>query len=211
MAKREGISRQGRLLLAVLVAATLVSLWRAVTVEHEKRKIAGAYDEAKTLVDQLTEEQQHLTQELATSRKSVDVQAGELASLRLDLRNVQDKLDQTVVELATLQRESDQLRQDKASLVTELSAISTERQELEQRLSNLKELRLAIRDVKQRMSDERWAAWRARIQAQQDVDREELAKGNRGFVVHSGRSTLGASPRLHVHVLEPQSLEPQSQ
>jgi chromosome segregation ATPase len=204
MAKKEGVSRQGRLLLAVLIAATLVSLWRAVAVEREKRQIAGRYDEAKTLVDQLTQEQQRLTEELAMSRKTVDVQAGELAGLKTELRGVQERLDQTVVELATLQRESEQLRQEKSSLVTEMSAMNTEKQELERRLSNLKDLRLAIRDVKQKMSDERWAAWRARVEAQKEADREALAKGNRGMVVHAGRSTLGASPRLHVHVLEPQ-------
>ena len=204
MAKQEGISRHGRLLLAVLVAATLVSLWRAVAVEREKRQIAGRYDEAKTLVDQLTQEQQQLTEDLAMSHKKVDIQAGELSSMRLELRGVQDRLDQTVVELATLQREAEQLRQDKTSLVTEMSAINTEKQELERRLSNLKDLRLAIRDVKQKISEERWAAWRARVESAKEADREALAKGNRGFVVYTGRSTLGASPRLHVHVLEPQ-------
>lgn len=204
MAKKEGVSRQGRLLLAVLVAATLVSLWRAVMVEREKRQIAGRYDEAKTLVDQLTEEQQKLSEDLAMSRKTVDVQDGELSSMRLELRNVQERLDQTVVELATLQRESEQLRQDNVSLVSEMSTINTEKQELERRLANLKDLRLAIRDVKQKMSSERWAAWRARIENMREADREALAKGNRGLVVQAGRSTLGASPRLHVHVLEPQ-------
>lgn len=204
MATREGVSRQGRLLLAVLVVATIVSLWRAVVVEREKRHIAQSYQEAQQMVAQLTDEQQRLTEELAGARKTVESQAGDLASLRLELRSVQDRLDQTGVDLATLQREHDQLRQEKTSLVTELSAMSSEKQELERRLSSLQELRLAIHEVKRKMSDERWAAWRAHIEQTKEADREALAKGNRGFVVHAGRSTIGASPRLRVQVLEPQ-------
>jgi chromosome segregation ATPase len=192
------------LVLAALVVATLVSLWRAVAVEREKRRIAQSYEEAQQIVDQLTDEQQRLHEELSSARETVESQAGDLANLRLELRGVQNRLDQTVVGLATLQREHDQLRQEQTSLVTELSAMSAEKQELERRLSSLNELRLAIREVKRKMSDERWAAWRAHIEQLKEADREALAKGNRGFVVHAGRSTIGASPRLHVHVLEPQ-------
>ena len=205
MATREGVSRQGRLVLTVLVVATLASLWRAVAGERQKRRIAKSYEEAQQLVAQLTDEQQRLSQELSSSRETVEDQAGDLTNLRLELRGVQDRLDQTVVGLATLQREHEQLRQEKSSLASELSALSSEKQELERRLSSLRELRLAIRDVKRQMSEERWAAWRARIEEVREADREALAKGNRGFVVHAGRSTLGSIPRLQVHVLEPQS------
>jgi chromosome segregation ATPase len=192
------------LVLAVLVVATLVSLWRAVAVEREKRRIARSYEEAQQLVAQLSDEQQHLSQELSGARKTVEAQTGDLTNLRLELRGVQNRLEQTVVDLAALQREHEQLRQEKSSLVSKLSAISTEKQELERRLSSLRELRLAVRDVRRKMSEERWAAWRERIEQQKEVDREALARGNRGFVVHAGRSTLGSSPRLQVHVLEPQ-------
>ena len=205
MAAREGVSRQGRLVLAILVVATLVSLGRAVMVEREKRRIAANYEQAQQMVSQLTDEQQRLTDELSTARKTMESQAGDLAGLRLELRGVQDRLDQTVVELASLQREHEQLRQEKSSMVSELSAITSEKEELARRLSSLQELRLAIREVKRKMSDERWAAWRAHVEELKEADREQLAKGNRGFVVHAGRSTLGATPRLHVQVLEPQS------
>lgn len=204
MATREGVSRQGRLVLTVLVVATLVSLWRAVAVERQKRRIAKSYEEAQQLVAQLTDEQQRLSQELSSSRATVEDQAGDLTNLRLELRGVQERLDQTAVDLAGLQREHEQLRQEKSSLASELSALSSEKQALERRLSSLQELRLAIRDVRRQMSEERWAAWRAHIEEMREADREALAKGNRGFVVRAGRSTIGASPRLHIQVLEPQ-------
>jgi chromosome segregation ATPase len=204
MATREGVSRQGRLVLAVLVVATLVSLWRAFAVEQEKRRIAANYEEAQQLVVQLTDEQQRLSLELSGAKKTVDSQAGDISTLRLELRGVQERLDQTVVELSSLQREHEQLRQEKSSLVSELSAMSSEKQELQRRLSSLKDLRLAIRDVKRKMSEERWAKWRAYVEESKQADREALARGNRGYVVHAGRSTIGSSPRLHVHVLEPE-------
>ena len=201
---QERVSRQRRFVLTILVAATLVSLWRAVVVERQKRRLAKSYEEAQQLVVQLTDEQQRLSQELSLSQQTIQNQAGDLANLRLELRGVQAHLDQTAVELATLQREHEQLRQEKSSLVDQLSAMSSEAQELQRRLSSLKELRLAIRDVRRKMSEERWAAWRTHVEEAKEADREALAKGNRGFVVHAGRSTIGANPRLHVQVLEPQ-------
>ena len=85
-----------------------------------------------------------------------------------------------------------------------LTAAEQEKQQLEAKLSSLKDLKLAIKDVKQKVWSERWAAWRARAQAQQVADEERLAAGNHGFVVREGASTLVAPSRLQVRVLEPE-------
>src|SRR3989338_29045 len=96
MATREGVSRQGRVVLTVLVVATLASPWRGGAVERQKRRIAKSYEEAQQLVAQLTDEQQRLSQELSSSRETVEDQAGDLTNLRLQPRGGQDRLDPTV-------------------------------------------------------------------------------------------------------------------
>ena len=88
-------------------------------------------------------------------------------------------------------------------LTAQLAAAKAEKAALEAKLSSIKELKLAIRDVRRKLWNERWADYRALAQARREQDQEQLASGNRGFVVKQGRSTLGSSPRLQVHVLEP--------
>ena len=127
-----------------------------------------------------------------------------MTKLQDDLKQVQSRLDETVVELSSLQREHEQLREHDTSLMTQLSSVTEEKQQLEAKLSSLSELRLAIHDVKRKMRDERWAAWRERVRQAKLVDQARLAAGNRGYVIRNGATTLGAAPRLHVHVLEPE-------
>ena len=197
--------RRGRIVLALLAVLLVASLWRTVSVEREKQRLAQAYQEAQQVAKQLSDEYTHLSSELGEARKTVEAQTTDLSSLRQELKSVQDRLNTTVEEIAALQREHEQLRHENVSLTTKLSSVMLEKQRLEMRLSSLHELKLAIRDVRSKVSAERWAAWRTHIQARKQKDQERLAMGNRGYVVRSGRSTLGVSPRLHVHVLEPQA------
>lgn len=196
--------RQGRLLVAVLAVIVVASLWRTVALQGEKTRISRAYDQAKVDVDQLQGDRDRLTQELAEAKGTVQGQVLEIKELQQELGAIESRLDETVAELAGLQREHESLRQLNVSLNAQLASVTVEKEHLSARLSDLRELRLAIRDVKHRMHEERWAAWRARAQAQRDKDERLLAAGNRGFVVRNGTTTLGVGPRLHIHVREPQ-------
>ena len=144
-----------------------------------------------------------LFRSLTEAKQTVETQAGSLSNLELELANVQAKLTAAATQIASLQREQEQMRGQNTSLTARLDSAMTEKAALEARLSSLKELKLAIRDVRRKLWNERWADFRARVQAQLEKDQEQLASGNRGFVVKQGRSTLGSSPRLQVHVLEP--------
>lgn len=196
---------RGRVILLVLAVLAIGSLWRAVSIEKEKRRIAEEYARAQHMIAELENDRTHLNSELASAKQTVEGQAADLSSMQNDLKQVQSRLDETVVELSSLQREHEQLREHDSSLVTQLSSVTEEKQQLEARLASLSELRVAIRDVKRRISEERWAAWREHIRQAKLADQERLASGNRGFVIRQGYPTLGAAPRLHVHVLEPES------
>lgn len=200
--------QRGRWVMIVLAVVALASLWRTVKVERDKREIAAAYQQAQQLAAQLSDERDHLNQELSSAQQTVEGQAGDLDSLKHELSGVQDKLDETVTELAALQRQHESLRQQNTSLSTQLTSVVQEKEALAAKLSSLKELRVAIRSVKQKIRDEQWAAWRAHVEAVKWADQEALASGNRGFVMRNGVSTLGSgggTPRMNVHVLEPQT------
>ena len=199
------LSRGTRIILAVLTVVSVGSLGRMLYVEREKQQLSSAYKEAQQMVQQLTQDRQQLTTDLASAKDTIQQQAGENASLQQQLQTVQGDLAKKTQQVATLQREQQQMKQQNAKLAADLNTATTEKQQLEARLSSLKELRLAIRDVKRQMWQQRLASWRARGDRFREADRERLAKGNRGFIVRDGQTTLGSTPRLHVHVLEPQA------
>ena len=199
---------RGRWVLIVLAAVAIGSLWRTVKVEQDKRDISAAYQQAQQLAAQLSSERDTLSRELTDTQETVEGQTGEMDHLKQELTGVQDKLDQTVQQLSSMQREHEALREQQTSLTTQLSSVTQEKEQLAAKLSSLKELRVAIRDVKQRLRDERWASWRAHVDSSRQADQEALASGNRGYVTRNGASTLGAkpgTPRMNVHVLEPQT------
>ncbi len=198
-------TRRGRFVLLALAVLLVASLWRTVAVEREKRNIAAAYAQARQVLSHLEVEHTQLTAELTTSQNTLQQKTTENTTLQTELKGLQEKLEQTASEVSILQREHEQLRESNASLTNQLSSITTEKQQLEAKLSDLKELHLAIRAVKRKMSEERWAAWRAHIQAEREADQLALAAGNRGFVIRKGASTLGTGSKMRVQVLEPQA------
>ena len=198
-------SQRGRFIVTGLAVLLAASVLHSVAAEREKRRLAEAYNQAQQVVQQLSDERGHLNDELVQTRETVEGQAGQLSGLQQELDSVQKRLGETVTEIAALQHEHDQLRQENSSLNAQLSSVITEKEQLEARLSSLKELRLAIRDVKQKIWNERWAAWHDHIRAVHQADREQLALGNHGYVVREGKSTLGENPRLHVHIHEPEA------
>jgi chromosome segregation ATPase len=156
-------------------------------------------------VQQLTEERTQLSTELASAKQSIEQQAGQNTNLQQELQAVQAKLDQSTKQVAALQQERQEMAQENAKLSSDLDAAMAEKQQLEAKLSSIKELKLAIKDVRRQMWAKRMSNWRARAERFKETDRERLAQGNRGFIVRDGQTTIGSSPRLHVHVLEPQA------
>ncbi len=198
-------TRRGRLIVLGVAIIALFSAGYAVWTSREKGRLAEAYAKAQQELQQLEAERAHLSDELLSSRETLEDQSGDMAGLQSELETLQQKLQETSTELTALQSEHQQLRAANVTLTTQLSSVTAEKQQLEAKLSSMRELKLAIRDVRRKIQDQRWAAWRARVVAQRQVDQEALAKGNRGYVVRGGTSTLGSTTKLQVHVLEPQS------
>ena len=202
-------SRTTHGLLVVLVVVTMGSLWHTRSVEHEKRRLAAAYEHTQQMASELERERLRLNEDLLGARQTIDGQSGDLKSLRAELADLTQRLDETKMQLASLQRDHEAMRQHETTLRSQLDAVMTEKQQLQGRLSSLRELKLAMREVKRTMRREQWAAWMARVARlktrQASEDEHRLAMGNRGYVVRDGIPMLGSAVRLHVHVLEPES------
>ena len=199
-----GTSRMTRVILGLLIIGLGLSVLFATKIEREKRQLASEYAKTQETLAQLDEERGHLNQELADARQTLDGQAEDLSNLQTELGDLQDRLGKTEDEVGRLQRGHVQLRQENLTLAQELEDVRQEKEMLESKLSSLKELRLAIHGVKQKLRDERWQAWRAHIEAKQQEDRR-VDQGNRGFLVRNGISTIGSQSAVHIRVLEPQA------
>ena len=199
--------QQNRIILIVVAVIVVASLWRTLSLEGQKRRLATSYEQAQQVLTELQAERAQLSTELEGAKQTIEGQATDLSGLEEELARVKEQLDQNLSELTALQQSHEQLRAHDTSLATQLDSVMTEKAQLEATLSSLKELRLAIRDVHRKIWTERWAAWRARAEAQREEDLRELAAGNRGFLVREGLPTLGSGRRLHVNVLEPQSAQ----
>ena len=199
-------TRRARWFLIVLAVAVLASFWRTVVVERQKREIATSYQQAQQLAAELSNERDHLSKELANAQQTVEGQASELGNLKQELTGLQERLDTTVTQLSSLQHEHEMLRAQQTALDSQLASVTVEKEQLAAKLASLKELRVAIREVKQKLRDERWAAWRAHVESAKAADHKALASGNRGYLVRNGVSTMASgTPRMNVHVLEPES------
>lgn len=199
------LGQRGRLLLAVLLLALVVSSWRTLSLEGQKREVASEYQQARQELGQLVKEHGLLEKELEGVRGQAATATEDVQALRKELARLQQNLDETATELASTQHEREALQQENATLAAQFEAVTEEKQQLEAKLSSMKELRLAIRAVREKMAERRWAAWHARIAAQKAEDDRWLAEGNRGYIVRNGVPTLGVATRLQVRVLDPQS------
>ena len=206
MAKTEKPERRGRTILVVMTIIVIASLWRTVSVEQSSQQVSKDYQELQARVEYLQTERGDLRESLLGSRRQSKGQANNLGTLQQELRGVQDELDEALREIASLNREYDRLQDENQSLTTRLSSVTEEKSELEGRFSSLTELKLAIREVKRKVWEDRWARWSAPWQERRHLRRhaDNTMSGNGGYVVKQGKSTLGDSPTMHVRVLEPQ-------
>lgn len=194
---------RSRFLITVLLVAVVTSLARLAWLERQKRQLVLEYTQAQAVLKQLSAERAALDTQLSSARQTIDGQTRDMTGLHDQLRDVQAQLDRTLMEIAQLQGERDQLRESTASLNEQLSTVTTQKQQLEVKLSDIHQLRLAIRDVKRKLWQQRWAGWQVRVESFRRADEERTAAGNRGFIIAHGTPTIGTSPRMHVRVLDP--------
>lgn len=197
--------RRGRIVLAIALILLALSAWRTAFLQRDQQRLGRAYEQAQQTIVSLQGERTRLSDELGKTKQTMDEQTGNIASLEKDLDLAKGQLEKTLAELTDLQKEQAQLRKTANSIQERLAGVEAEKQQLEVKLSSIKELKLAIREVRRKIWQQRWAAWRARLQTARESDQQVLASDNRGYIIRQGISTLGTKTRLQVRVLDVQS------
>ncbi len=194
-----------RLIFWVLGLGVLVTAALATKVELDKRRLSIAYRQTQQTLAQIEAERAHLNDELNKARQTLESHGMNMENLQEELDQLQASLQQHEQDIARLRQEQTDLQQTNADLTQQLTLVKQEKGELEAKLSSLKELKLAIRSVRQKLWQQRWQVWLARVKAQQVEDQEALARGNHGYFVRDGVPTIGSVTKLQVRVLEPQT------
>ena len=183
------------LVFRVLVGSVLISGVWALKTTYDRGQLKGG-------VAELRQEQTRLTETIQTQADTLKDFEGELVEL-------QATLTEREREIAQLEMERTNLLASNTSLTQRLALLQQERAALEAKLASLNELKAAIRVVTQKIRTEQRERWLASIRQRREHEAQQLAGGNRGYVVRQGLSTLGArtsaGTRLQVRVLDPEA------
>jgi chromosome segregation ATPase len=151
--------------------------------EEEKIHLRTELEETKSRLSR----QEELFGQILKEKESLNA---ELNNLRLELSQSEQLLRKAQLEKQVMSDEARKNREVLAVVREKLRLLEgkiTSQQEikasLEVRLQSLRELRSRIRDLRR-------DAYLKKIEAQKEMDRVKLEKGNRGLVIKAGRSTL---------------------
>lgn len=198
MAKKRG----NRLIIAVLAGLTVVVSVRMFMVENEKRRLSDEYVKTQQALKQLEGERLRLHDELIEIHELSKSQTKAFSQLKEELGTLREQLKMQGSEISILRSDYEKLYLNNTSLTGQLAVVRHERRRLEVRLASLSELKEAISEVKRKIRETKNSEWRKRIEALKEEDRRQLLAGNKGFVVHNGKSTLGNARQLQIRVRE---------
>jgi uncharacterized protein (DUF3084 family) len=140
------------------------------------------------LIHEMQETKEHL------SRMDV-LYKGIMQKMETAYQNHIITLDQ---KINALENDNSRLTQEKKDLEQKLVTSQEERQVLESKLHSIKELRKAIALIKLDSYNERVKQHLAERERQKQIDAQELAAGNRGFLIRNRLPTYKPVVRIEV-------------
>jgi len=126
---------------------------------------------------------------------SAEIQYYRIAQELTDYQNQINTLNQ---KITALEGNNAELSKEKQDLEQKLVDLEKEKQLIEARLHSLKGLKQAIRQVKIEMHEQKIKLYLARKAQQEELDAQELAMGNRGFLIKGAQSTY--KPKIRIEV-----------
>ena len=184
---------------SLALASAVVALW-VRSLQWENRQLQAIVEQRNMVINQLAQEETQLKGDLATAQQHLADTASEVARLDQLAQGFGQQVAQLSGQVTQVQQSYDQVRQEREELLQRVLDLETERMLLMRRLSSIDELRLAIREAIETRKNERQAHWLSLVRTQQLADAQELANGNRGYMVRDGRPTMNtATVLIRVH------------
>lgn len=129
----------------------------------------------------------------------------QLASLEIryyktvqDLTDYKNQIDILNQKMTVLGSDNAQLIKEKQQLQDKVANLENEKQVIEAKFDSIKELKQAIRQVRAEMHEQEIQQYLVRKEQQKALDAQELALGNRGFIIINCQSTYKPKVRIEV-------------
>ena len=188
---------------AVSGVCSAALIWWIAVSERQKATLREDLAERAVIVGNLQVRQQALQQELGQAQLSAADAVTEIQRLQAERAQLETQLGWMTRSLTDLQDAYARVREERENLRRQIV-------EMEQRFQSIPELRKAMRTAVKTQRDARRLQRTAWIQRLRAADQDVLQRGNRGYVVQAGASTITGS-RVAVRVYAPELSEPSPQ
>lgn len=172
----------------VLVGVTIFSSVHYYTLLDQNRilqRLVRSYE--KKLID-LEQAKKAIEEQLTQEKNLLEMQ---LREAQEQLRQVTEELSNAKGKIGTLEQTNSDLLALQKELQVKVDLIAKEKETLEAKFNSLVELKKAIRDLKERLRQEKLAK-------RQELKAKQLIEGNRGYLVYQGQSTCRGKVKIEV-------------
>jgi len=188
--------------ILALFAIGLLGSW-VFSIERENREMDTAIQHRNVVIHRLQRAEDTLRQELGSAKAHLASAAAEVARLDQATHELGGEAERLTQDVVFFQHSYALAREERDELMQRVLDLEQERLALSQRLSSVPELRRAIRDAVTLRRKAEETERRARIHALRELERHQLANGNRGYLTREGRQTAVTPSTVWIKVHDP--------
>jgi chromosome segregation ATPase len=188
-----------------LIVLSLFGIWQLIVVNNELKssqnelqniqaKINQEKTQYKLQIDGLNANIESANNQLEGTNQQLETTVKQLESANKELSLAKEQLE----KLTILQIENANLLQTKQALEQKITNLENERQATEAKLHSLIELRKFVRQVKTEIHEQNVQVNLAKKKQRREIDTQETAAGNRGFIIKNSKSTYKNTVRIEV-------------
>lgn len=183
-------------IFVLLLSITVFSAYKYISALSGKYELLNALNEIKQQVQVLENDKQSLLLELEKEKQLADKLSEQNAGLRDNLRASISRLTKLFADAENTQESLEDIRAQFSLLKAENTALkeqsvqmSSENESMKAKLGSVSEMKKAIREFRKQMG-------KVGKEIKQQVNANQVAEGNRGFVIKDGQPTLAPIPKV---------------
>ena len=183
------------LVMALVIAGLSLAI---LGLQRYNRRLRQTLEDHARVIQQLETHHELLVTELHTTQQQTALLGQQLNDLQLYTSQLESHADALADQLAQTRQEYVRLLDDRETLRQQFTQLEQQQQTLEARFHSLPDLRQAMAEA---IALQRRRVWLARREQLRLLDQQELASGNRGYLLQRSASP---DPTLSIRVHAPQ-------
>ncbi len=185
-------------LIALSIVLLLFGIWQFTAINKELELSQNTLQHIQTKIDQEKNQYKLQIDNLNANAKAANMHL-ETANQQLETTAKQLELAKTQLEkLNVLEADNANLTRIKQELEQEIAVLENERLAIEVKLHSLTELRKLVREVKTEIHEQNIQRHLVKKQQQKEIDAQEKALGNQGFIIKNRKNTYKTTIKIEV-------------